>query len=185
MARAGAEGRLRRFAALAVLLWAAVALPAAADDSIIFGGNVSDDGDGPPPKEQPEAPVKLPAVPKSGGWVRVALDLPDYGYSVSIAPDSLQVIAGRAVRYVVALVSGSGARNLFYEAVRCDGRYRRYAYAGSDGRFHPVPEMKWKRISRHGVGRYRYPLARDFLCNADFGARSSREIRQAIRDASD
>lgn len=155
---------LRRLLGAVFALYSAVAL--AADDGV---------------SGRDTGAVALPAFPRPAGLLPVPLDLPDFHFKLSIDPASLSVENG-VVRYTVVLTSPSGARNVFYEGVNCiTGRYTRYAYGASDGRFARFPDIRWKRIFDIGDGRYRYQFYNFFLCSPTAGALPRHQILQRIR----
>ncbi len=61
------------------------------------------------------------------------------------------------IRYVLVASSGSGAKNVMYEAIRCStGEFKTYARYSSEGRWSPVNDASWRSMlgslpSRHAL----------------------------------
>ena len=65
-------------------------------------------------------------------------------YGVDPASFSISKTDG-IVRYVVVATSAAGAKNVFYEGLRCStGEVRTYARAKPDGSWVPVANSEWK-----------------------------------------
>ncbi|CAK0745073.1 hypothetical protein CCP3SC1_140040 [Gammaproteobacteria bacterium] len=111
----------------------------------------------PPPIEEPapwkEQTTDLPPFPQDEDLVELPLDRSDYRCLI----DSRTLIVGKdqAVRYTAVLVSASGARSIFFEALRCDnGEYKTEAY-GRSGSFQKASAPLWRRIDDISTGSSR------------------------------
>jgi hypothetical protein len=128
-----------------------------------------------------EQQADLPAYPEAGRLLEVAVSSGNYPYRVYIDPESLSVGADRVVRYAAVIVSAAGARNVTYEGLRCTTRkYRRYAY-GANGGWQALAEAPWERIMESGMGRYRFELYRDYLCDTTSDSLKRDEILRRLR----
>jgi len=117
----------------------------------------------PAPWKEGETP--LPPYPQDSRMLPLSVDTANQNFSFLIDPKSISVGSDQVVRYAIAVESRSGARNLFYEGMRCDTReYKLYATGGGDGRWHPLSAPRWRPISGDGAIHYRSDLYRFYLC---------------------
>ncbi len=116
-----------------------------------------------PWKEQ--AAAKLPPWPQDADLVEFGVSDPATAFRHYIDTKSLSVDAQKIVRYTVVVESGSGARNVAYEGIRCTptGQHRIYAY-GVSGKFEAVPDAPWHGVTESTVPRYARDLQRFYLC---------------------
>lgn len=117
-------------------------------------------------KKWQEQAVRLPAWPKDSDLVEIKVDGPDDDFRHSIDIRSLTTGSDDVVRYTLVTESGSGARNVSYEGVRCTpkGKYKTYAY-GSGSRFTRTGTgEQWRLIDERARNRFRYELWRHYLC---------------------
>ncbi|MGD8207492.1 MAG: CNP1-like family protein [Thiohalocapsa sp.] len=115
-----------------------------------------------------EGPVRLPSWPKDRNLVEVKLDGPSEGLRYFVDTQSLVTAADGVVRYTLVTESGTGARNLSFEGLRCTpkGRYKVYAY-GAGGGFTPTRAAEdWRVISDRAGERVHFELWRHYLCDA-------------------
>lgn len=149
--------------AAAALLLALACTAATAQSSRFFGL-----GDPVPPVD-PEIPASPPPLTESA-----LIDVdpePAAGRRIAIDASSLAIDRERLVRYTLVVVGSGGARNLSYEAVRCDTQERRILALGRpDGGWSMVPDAAWRRIDRHDTAG-RHPAAvLDRLCEGGAAA---------------
>lgn len=117
-----------------------------------------------------EEAVRIPAWPKDGDLIEIKVDGSDGRFRHYIDDKSLTTGSDEVVRYTLITESGSGARNVSYEGLRCTpkGRYKVYAYGagpGSSGRFAPTGiAEEWREIEQRGGDASRYELWRHYLC---------------------
>lgn len=117
-------------------------------------------------KQWQEQAIRLPAWPKEAGLVEIKVDGPDDDFRHFIDIRSLATGSDDVVRYTLVTESGSGARNVSYEGLRCTpkGEYKTYAY-GDGSRFVPTRTGgQWQRIDERARDRFRYDLWRHYLC---------------------
>ena len=130
-----------------------------------------------PGPEWQEQNAVLPAYPRDGNLVEVALDHPEVTYRVFLDRKALSSDEDGVVRYTAVLESPAGARNVIYEGIRCSkGSYKQYAFGGN-GAMDPVPDPRWHSLPQYGEGLYRRVLAEYYLCNA---SRSPLKVRQIL-----
>jgi hypothetical protein len=119
-----------------------------------------------PGKPWEEQDVRLPAWPQERDLIEVKVDDPDPRFRHFIDQRSLTTDTDGVVRFTLVSESGSGARNVSYEGIRCTpaGRYKIFAY-GNNGRFEPtVVADEWRVIDKLGSQALRYDLWKHYLC---------------------
>jgi hypothetical protein len=111
-----------------------------------------------------EGKTTLPPWPANSDLVEFHVDGGPTPFRYFIDASHLAVGADGVVRYTLVVESGSGARNVSYEGMRCTARgsYKIYAY-GAGSRFKPV-EQDWQPIPVHSNDRYHLALHRVILC---------------------
>ena len=96
--------------------------------------------------------------------------------TLSISPEDF------VVRYVVVASSPAGARNVFYEGIRCpSGQVKTYA-RHSEGRWHMSSDPQWQdmagRPSRHAL-----QLARQGACDSGGTPSQAQDVVRALRQS--
>jgi hypothetical protein len=101
-----------------------------------------------------EADAALPPWPRDEDLVEFRLDNDDRPLRYYIDGKNLRTGSDGVVRYTLVVESGSGARNLSYEGLRCNarGEHRLYAY-GINRQFMPQPESEWRIIPSRGTDK--------------------------------
>jgi hypothetical protein len=130
-------------------------------------------------KQSSERPVAAPPLERSR-LVEVKLHLvgtSDFRYYV----DWGSVSAGedRIVRYALVARSPSGAENVTFEGLRCQGEYRVYAVATPEGAWAGRPS-EWRPLPRN-PNAIQPALAKQYFCPGRAAIRSSEEGQRAIR----
>lgn len=116
-------------------------------------------------EEWKESAVDIPRWPQQDDLLEVSIDRAGFPFRVYTDPQSLTIGDDGVVRYVLVIVSSSGAWNTSFEGMLCKkGEYRRYAY-GSGQQWHRLAGSPWQRIFADGRDAYRYILYRDYLCD--------------------
>lgn len=132
---------------------------------------------GPSPKER----MHQYAAPEERQWKELALELPPYPdparlrggelvitgaeLTYQLDVDSIRVDADEVVRYAIVIISSTGARNVFYEGIRCQtAEYKSYAY-GSQGQWSTAVYPRWQSIGRSGSSSHRRELFLYYFCN--------------------
>ena len=163
-------------------LWIGEALAEVHDPMEPRGGTFA-----PVPFEEPapwkEQSMNLPPYPQEGNLVEFPMTAGDYRYLVDT--QSLAVGTDRAVRYTVVVVSTSGARSVFHEALRCDtGEYETIAYGRGDS-FQKMHDPAWHSSSDASVssamGRFRKGLGSTVLCDEASRPRTPAEMVKHLR----
>ncbi|MBK1719276.1 CNP1-like family protein [Thiocystis violacea] len=112
-----------------------------------------------------EAPTRLPPLPGDADLIEFKLDGPADAFRYFIDGKHLEIGPDRVVRYTLVAESGSGARNITHEGIRCTpkGRYRVFAYE-TGGRFTQFEGNDWLTIATDGTEGYRLDLWRHHFC---------------------
>lgn len=119
-------------------------------------------GDDEAEREWKEVAAQLPEAPKPENLI----DFYDSGsQKFAIDGKSLSVAADGTVRYTLVSVSRSGARNVSYEAIRCESFEKKlYAFGRPDGTWSRSHRSDWQRISNQAVNKQHSALATDYFC---------------------
>ena len=121
-------------------------------------GAPADDAD----KEWSEAAVVLPPAPKPEDLI---VFYKSSNLSFAIDKASLSTAGDGTVRYTLVSSSTTGAKNISYEAIRCETfEHKLYAFGRSDGTWSRSRRNDWDRISTTGVNKQHYTLYSEFLC---------------------
>ncbi|HQU15557.1 MAG: CNP1-like family protein [Gammaproteobacteria bacterium] len=129
-----------------------------------------------------EQPVVLPPYPAAAAFLPVPVRSVGTGFGYALDPGSVSRGTDGVMRYIVALTSASGVRNVFYEGLRCDtAQYRTYAFGSSTGRFRRIGHSRWRSVTRDGTGAYRWVLYREYLCDSYGLPRNPDAVRQRLR----
>ncbi|MCL1886508.1 MAG: CNP1-like family protein [Betaproteobacteria bacterium] len=71
----------------------------------------------------------------------------------------------KEIRYTLVGLSSSGAKNITYEGIKCDGGlYRRYAMGRYDGTWSPSQHNEWKDIHFQDANRPQAALVLHYFC---------------------
>lgn len=138
-----------------------------------------DEDDG--PKKWEELEAQLPPMPKQqdlvGFFVSSATDNRFF-----VDPASVSVGADGVVRYTLVVLSGSGARNVSFEGMRCDTRERRlYAFGRSDGTWSKSRSNQWEKVREGGGNRQHAALFQEYFCPGGVIVRNADEATDALR----
>lgn len=127
-----------------------------------------------------ESEVQIPAYPDDRHLLAVTLGPTD---TVRLYVDERSISRGTdgVARFTLVIESARGARNVFYEGLRCETReYKTYAL-GAPGRIlRPVKDPRWQAIAYHATNAFRFHLYQHYVCH-EGTARAPRELVQAIR----
>lgn len=113
-------------------------------------------------------------------WQEIAPQLPPYPKMDDALPfqvraatrnqfyiDAKSVSVGKdgVVHYTLIVKSASGAMNISYEGIRCQGRERKlYAFGQPDGSWRPNQSAKWLPIRPSDPNKQQQILYEDFFC---------------------
>lgn len=105
-------------------------------------------------------------------------------YGVDPASFSISKTDG-IVRYVVVATSAAGAKNVFYEGLRCStGEVRTYARAKPDGSWVPVANSEWKSAFDISLPRHSLRFAKVAACQQGAPVSSVRELVRKLKNPS-
>lgn len=128
-----------------------------------------------------ESEVVLPSFVTPVKPIRIDLGpTADNFFSVDAA--TLSVGTDGVVRFIMQVVSSSGAVTVTYEGIRCDTReLRRYAFGRSDGSWSRSRSGRWERIQAKSINSYASVLYREYFCPGGMPLRSTDEALVALR----
>ena len=128
-----------------------------------------------------EAEVPVPAYPRDADLIAVALG-PTDTLKLYVDSTSVNLASDRVLSFTLVVESPSGARNVFFDGMRCETRqYRTYAVGSSDGRFVPVKNAHWQDIPRPSQNGFRFHLFRHYVCNEISSAVTPREFLDRLK----
>lgn len=129
-----------------------------------------------------ESETTLPAYPADPDLVEVPASAID-GFTLYIDRKSLSRGDDRVVRLTTVIASPTGARNVFYEGIRCDTReFKIYATGSSERQWRAFAAAQWQFIAAQERNGFRYQLYRHYVCDAAGIARVPADILRAVAD---
>jgi hypothetical protein len=130
-------------------------------------------------------------------WQEVEVQLPPYPeetgfYSFYVSPtaenrffvdiQTLSVGQDEVVRYILMVVSPSGAKNVSFEGMRCrEKAYRIYALGRSDGTWSKTRHERWLPVPAAVSNRHHAALYAEFFCPGGSINYRVEEILKAIK----
>lgn len=124
---------------------------------------------------------EYPEAPREANLVRLDSELIEGGYDYFIDRASVSMGSDEVLRYTVVLEPTAGARNIFYEGIRCaTSEFKTYAYAAETGGFKPLAVQTWRKLKTTGPYDYRRLLAERYVCDRDGWALNEKEVQQRI-----
>ena len=131
------------------------------------------------PDKWKESKLKLPPLPSDDDLVALDSDAIGGGYDYFIDLKTISLGPDKVLRYIIVLQAKSGARNVFYEGIRCaTWEVKTYAYAATDGEFKPVADSPWKYLYSRGHFAYRHFLANNYVCDANGWPIDEQQVRE-------
>ncbi|OGI46616.1 MAG: hypothetical protein A2637_05350 [Candidatus Muproteobacteria bacterium RIFCSPHIGHO2_01_FULL_65_16] len=128
-----------------------------------------------------ESAVAIPPYPEERHLLAVPLP-PSDTLKLHIDENSVSRAADRVARLTLVVETPSGARNVFYDGIRCETReYKTYAVGTSDRSLVAVNDPRWREIPRNEKNAFRYHLYRHYVCDGNSSARAPRELVEAIK----
>jgi hypothetical protein len=127
--------------------------------------------------------VPPPATVSKSGLIPI--EMPVFvSLRYELDPASLRIDQDGVVRYVVVATSGEGAKNVFFEGVRCRTQeFKTYARMQADGQWAPVQSAQWKSVFETTVSRHVRNLLRQGMCKGPLpGASTVRELTDLLRN---
>jgi hypothetical protein len=120
----------------------------------------------------------LPAWPQAPNLIEFSVDKAPARYRHYLDANSLTIGEDDyVVRYTVVIETG-GARNVFYDGVRCDAHvFRNYAF-GINETFTVNEKADWETVTSYGIGRFRRTLHDYFFCNGLYPYKSKQILNR-------
>ncbi len=136
----------------------------------------------PDQKKQPESDqITFPQAPRQANLVALDSELTDGRYEYFIDRASVSMGSDQILRYTVVLQSDTGARNVFYEGIRCaTSEFKTYAYATQSGEFRPMTSASWRKLSTTAPYDYRRLLAQRYVCDRDGWPLNEKQVQKRI-----
>ncbi len=136
----------------------------------------------PDQKKQPESDqITFPQAPRQANLVALDSELTDGRYEYFIDRASVSMGSDQILRYTVVLQSDTGARNVFYEGIRCaSSEFKTYAYATESGEFRPMTSASWRKLSTTAPYDYRRLLAQRYVCDRDGWPLNEKQVQKRI-----
>src|SRR6185436_18152578 len=133
------------------------------------------------PGLQGDDEVPLPPAPQQRSLIEFQV-AEVQGFHFYIDGATLSVSPDRVVRYVLVALSDGGAKNISYEALRCEtNQTRRYAVGRADGSWSRTTEP-WRTVPLGGAARWTKALQRDYFCPQTQPIKSAEEGIRALQD---
>lgn len=131
-----------------------------------------------------ESEVSLPRYPADDDLVNVPLSAATETFRFYIDRQSLSLGDDRVVRLTAVIESPRGARNVFYDGIRCDTReYKTYAFGASERHWRPNRVAPWQFITAQGQHGFRYQLYRYYVCDGNDQPRAPAAVLTALANA--
>ncbi len=132
-------------------------------------------------EEWKESDVAVPAMAKDSEFRILDVTEADARYRYYLGENSISKGADGVMRYTVAVVSGNGVRNIFYEGLRCEtDEIKTYAYASNRGAFRPAINSRWRPVANKGVRAYQVFLTKGIICGPEGFAWEAKKARRAL-----
>jgi len=115
-----------------------------------------------PEKAWEEVDLQLPAAPKPENLVNF---YKSDSQSFAIDKLSLSLASDGTIRYTLVATSNAGAKNVSYEAIRCETyEHKLYAFGRNDGSWSKSRRNQWDRISNTGANKQHHILFTEYFC---------------------
>jgi hypothetical protein len=125
---------------------------------------------------------KLPPMPRAADLLPFEVSATT---NLQFAVDAASVSVGTdgVVRYTIVITSPQGARNVYYEGLRCETyEWRRYAAADDSGeQWDRGAANGWRRIENSQLNAYQAALYQDYMCANKIPQGNASSIVQNIR----
>jgi hypothetical protein len=125
--------------------------------------------------------IKYPEAPREPNLARLDPELIRDRYKYFIDRASVTMGSDRVLRYTVVIEPPDGARNVFYEGIRCaTSEFKTYAYATNTGKFRPLAAQKWRKLKTTAPYDYRRLLAERYVCNSEGWALDEEQVQKRL-----
>ena len=132
-------------------------------------------------QDEKEWKVELPPFPEEANLLSFYVS-PIQTQQFAIDEASLAV-GTHEVRYTLVATSSSGAKNISYEGIRCNGgKYRRYAIGRSDSTWYLSHRDEWLDIQYREANRPQASLVLNFFCQDKSIAGAPKDILFRMRN---
>lgn len=129
-----------------------------------------------------ESDITLPPYPADADLVGVPLSAAET-FKLYIDRASLTLGNDRVVRLTMVIESPSGARNVFYDGIRCDTReHKTYALGASERQWRPLANSQWRFIVAEERNGFRYQLYKHYVCDTASTARAPADVLRTVAD---
>lgn len=126
-----------------------------------------------------ESEAAIPPYPQDRNLLPITLAARDT-LRLYLDQGSLSRGSDGIARFSLVVESARGARNVFYEGMRCETReYKTYAVGTSERSFEPVRDPRWQHIPYYETNAFRYHLFKHYVCDA-YSARTPTALVQRI-----
>lgn len=173
-------GRFSRARLLLVVTLAAMVFPMQAKS----GGdeNQGFDFDEKYVEQWKESQVTIPLYPRDQDLIAVPLP-PTATLKIYLDRRSISRAPDRVARFSLVVESPSGARNVFYDGLRCETReYKTYAIGTTNRTLAPVGHPQWRKIPRPEVNDFRFQLYRYYVCDDHASARAPKDLVRRLKN---
>lgn len=163
-----------------------VAATASAREPIPIVQEMPNKGDIPPDQieeyEWEEGKIKIPPYPKDGDLLEFYVDGANPNFRYYVDESSLSIGEfDKVARYTLVVRSKTGARNVFYEGIRCDTEeYKTYAFGVGKNKMKAMREPRWRPIRNLKHLKHRLDLLNFYLCKPPW-PRPPKEAVNAIK----
>ena len=124
----------------------------------------------------------MPAPPAFDTRKLLTFEVAGSSLVFGVDPATLRISDDGIVRYVMVASSASGARNVFYEGLRCaTGEYKTYARYTSEGTWNKVSNVEWRSVFGNMPSKHALQFARAGACNNAAPASSVGEIVRQLK----
>jgi hypothetical protein len=121
------------------------------------------------PEPWKEGKAELPPFPEEENLIEFEVNDPSSSFRYFLDKSALSVGQDGVVRYILVITSKTGARNVFFEGMRCDANeYKTYAFGGGKGKLQPLRKPEWKEMRKNDRTAYRDELKRFYLCHPEY-----------------
>ncbi len=113
-----------------------------------------------------ETNVKIPDYPDDGDLIQLPVLDTANKLEYYIDEKSLSVSKNDyVVRYTMVIEGKRGAKNVFYEGIRCStSEYKTYAFGNGKGKLRPSKKPEWKPVGNSGFTKFRAFLMDEYFC---------------------
>ena len=128
-----------------------------------------------------EVTPALPSYPRDESLLLVKLP-PRDTIKLYVDTDSIAIGEDGVARLNLVIVGTKGARNVFFEGLRCATlEHKTYAYGTADHRMVAISRARWQELPRYDVNNYLRLLHKTYVCDHTDAPRAKSEIVRRIK----